>query len=50
MLGYLAAGLIIGPFGLAIFSHPQTILHVAEFGVVLFLAFTEIARLLPAAY
>ncbi|HWD14250.1 MAG TPA: monovalent cation:proton antiporter-2 (CPA2) family protein [Pseudochrobactrum sp.] len=37
VLGYLAAGLFIGPFGLGLFSDPQAILHVAELGVVMFL-------------
>lgn len=37
VLGYLAAGLAIGPFGLGWFSDPQAILHVAELGVVMFL-------------
>lgn len=37
VLGYLAAGLLIGPFGFAWFSDPQSILHVAELGVVMFL-------------
>lgn len=37
VLGYLAAGLIIGPFGLRWFSDPKSILHVAELGVVMFL-------------
>ncbi len=37
VLGYLAAGLLIGPFGLKWFTHPQAILHVAELGVVMFL-------------
>ncbi len=37
VLGYLAAGVVIGPFGLAFFSEPQHILHVAELGVVMFL-------------
>ncbi|GAA0190562.1 Kef-type K+ transport system membrane component KefB [Brevundimonas nasdae] len=37
VLGYLAAGLAIGPFGLKLFREPETILHVAEFGVVIFL-------------
>ncbi|GHH00429.1 monovalent cation:proton antiporter-2 (CPA2) family protein [Comamonas sp. JC664] len=37
VLGYLAAGLTIGPFGLGWFSDPQAILHVAELGVVMFL-------------
>jgi glutathione-regulated potassium-efflux system protein KefB len=37
VLGYLAAGLVIGPFGLGWFSEPQSILHVAELGVVMFL-------------
>lgn len=37
VLGYLAAGLAIGPFGAGLFSDPMTILHVAELGVVMFL-------------
>ncbi|KRW94716.1 potassium transporter [Paracoccus sp. MKU1] len=37
VLGYLAAGLAIGPFGLGYFHDPQAIIHVAELGVVLFL-------------
>ncbi|PXW83442.1 Kef-type potassium/proton antiporter (CPA2 family) [Nitrosomonas sp. Nm84] len=37
VLGYLVAGLIIGPFGLQLFSDSHTILHVAELGVVMFL-------------
>jgi glutathione-regulated potassium-efflux system protein KefB len=37
VLGYLAAGLAIGPFGLALISDPQAILHIAELGVVMFL-------------
>lgn len=37
VLGYLAGGLAIGPFGLGWFVHPEEILHVAELGVVMFL-------------
>ncbi|MES2241602.1 MAG: monovalent cation:proton antiporter-2 (CPA2) family protein [Pseudomonadota bacterium] len=37
VLGYLAAGLVIGPFGLGLFSEAGTILHLAELGVVMFL-------------
>lgn len=37
VLGYLAAGLVIGPFGIGIFRDPEAILHVAELGVVMFL-------------
>ncbi|KAF1065899.1 monovalent cation:proton antiporter-2 (CPA2) family protein [Variovorax sp.] len=37
VLGYLAAGLAIGPFGFGLFTDPQTILHTAELGVVMFL-------------
>jgi CPA2 family monovalent cation:H+ antiporter-2/glutathione-regulated potassium-efflux system protein KefB len=37
VLGYLAAGLVIGPFGLGLFTDPDSILHVAELGVVMFL-------------
>ncbi len=37
VLGYLAAGLVIGPFGAGIFNDPMAILHVAELGVVMFL-------------
>ena len=37
VLGYLAAGLVIGPFGLRLFNDPETLLHTAELGVVMFL-------------
>lgn len=37
VLAYFMAGLIIGPFGFAFITHPQTILHVAEFGVIMLL-------------
>jgi glutathione-regulated potassium-efflux system protein KefB len=37
VLGYFAAGLAIGPFGLGLFSDPENILHVAEFGVIMLL-------------
>lgn len=37
VLGYLAAGLAIGPYGLGLVTDAQTILHVAELGVVMFL-------------
>ncbi|MFO1164772.1 MAG: monovalent cation:proton antiporter-2 (CPA2) family protein [Paracoccus sp. (in: a-proteobacteria)] len=37
VLGYLAAGLVVGPFGFGFFNDPETIIHVAELGVVLFL-------------
>jgi len=37
VLGYLAAGLAIGPFGLGLFSDTETIIGVAELGVVMFL-------------
>ena len=37
VLGYLAAGLVVGPFGFGFFHDPEAIIHVAELGVVLFL-------------
>ena len=37
IIGYLAAGIVIGPWGLALVTDAQTILTVAEFGVVLML-------------
>ncbi|MDB5954542.1 glutathione-regulated potassium-efflux system protein KefC [Ramlibacter sp.] len=37
ILGYLAAGIVIGPWGLALVSNVEDILHFAEFGVVLML-------------
>ena len=37
VLGYLVAGLVIGPYGFGLFSDGQSILHVAELGVVMFL-------------
>ena len=37
VLGYLAAGLAIGPYGLAVVTDSHSIIHIAEFGVVMFL-------------
>ena len=37
IIGYLTAGIAIGPWGLALVSNVQDILHFAEFGVVLML-------------
>jgi glutathione-regulated potassium-efflux system protein KefB len=37
VLGYLAGGLVVGPFGLKLFEEPEEIVHFAELGVVLLL-------------
>ncbi|SED13842.1 monovalent cation:proton antiporter-2 (CPA2) family protein [Rhodobacter sp. 24-YEA-8] len=37
VLGFLAAGLLIGPFGLKVIEDAEAVIHVAELGVVLFL-------------
>jgi glutathione-regulated potassium-efflux system protein KefB len=37
VLGYLAAGLVIGPFGFGVIEDAEAVLHVAELGVVMFL-------------
>ncbi len=37
VLGYFTAGLLVGPSVLGIFSEPETILHISELGVVMFL-------------
>jgi glutathione-regulated potassium-efflux system ancillary protein KefC len=37
IIGYLAAGILIGPWGLKFVTDPQDMLHFAEFGVVLML-------------
>src|SRR5262245_43410450 len=37
VLGYLAAGAVIGPSGARLIHDPESVLHFAEFGVVLFL-------------
>ena len=37
VLGYIAAGLVIGPWGLGLFVDIESVLHVSEFGVVLLL-------------
>jgi glutathione-regulated potassium-efflux system ancillary protein KefC len=37
IIGYLVAGIAIGPFGLNLVSDPESMLHFAEFGVVLML-------------
>ncbi len=37
VLGYLIGGIIIGPFALSLIGHVDSILHFAEFGIVLLL-------------
>jgi len=37
VLGYLIAGIVIGPFGLALVSDQTAVMHFAEFGVVMML-------------
>jgi glutathione-regulated potassium-efflux system protein KefB len=37
VLGYLAAGLLLGPSGIGLIGDPQSVLHAAELGVVMFL-------------
>jgi transporter, monovalent cation:proton antiporter-2 (CPA2) family len=37
VLGYLAAGLLLGPSGTGLIADPASVLHAAELGVVLFL-------------
>lgn len=37
IIGYLGAGILLGPFGLRFVTEPSHILHFAEFGVVLML-------------
>jgi len=37
VLGYLAAGLLLGPSGIGLISDPASVLHLAELGVVMFL-------------
>ncbi len=37
IIGYLAAGIAIGPYGLSLVTDAQSMLHFAEFGVVLML-------------
>ncbi len=37
VLGYLAAGLLIGPFGFALIENPEDVMKFAEFGVVMML-------------
>ena len=41
VLGYLAAGIAIGPWGLALIAAPETVLQFAEFGVVMLLWVVE---------
>lgn len=37
VLGYFVAGVLVGPFALGLFTHPASLLHFAELGVVMFL-------------
>ena len=50
IVAYLAAGVVIGPYGLAVFREPETILAVADLGIVLLLFLIgielELSRLL----
>jgi glutathione-regulated potassium-efflux system protein KefB len=50
IVAYLVAGVVIGPFGFGIFSRPETILTVAELGIVMLLFLIglelELSRLL----
>jgi glutathione-regulated potassium-efflux system protein KefB len=50
IVAYLVAGVVIGPFGFGVFSNPETILTVAELGVVMLLFLIglelELSRLL----
>src|SRR5262245_2298348 len=43
VLGYLAAGMVIGPSGLAVVGDIESTLHIAEFGVVLLLFLVGLA-------
>lgn len=47
IIGYLAAGIAIGPWGLGLVTNVQNILHFAEFGVVLMLFLVDL-ELQPA--
>ncbi|MBN2691170.1 MAG: cation:proton antiporter, partial [Burkholderiaceae bacterium] len=35
VLGYLVAGIAVGPYGLGVVSQPESVLHTAELGVTL---------------
>ena len=37
VLGYLIAGIVIGPFGLSLISDVESVMHFTEFGVVMML-------------
>lgn len=37
VMGYLAAGVLIGPFGLGFINNPEQIMHFAEYGVIMML-------------
>jgi Kef-type K+ transport system membrane component KefB len=37
VLGYLGAGMIIGPWGLKLIDNVEAMLHISEFGVILLL-------------
>src|SRR5204862_5141080 len=44
VLGYLVAGMAIGPWGLRLIADPQTVLQFSEFGVVLLLFLIGLER------
>ena len=43
IIGYLGAGIVIGPWGLRLVTELQSLLHFTEFGVVLMLFLVELA-------
>src|SRR5258708_8050675 len=51
IVAYLIAGIIIGPYGIAVFGTPESIIPVSELGVVMLLFLIrlqlELGRLLP---
>ena len=46
VLGYLAAGVVIGPFGTGLFGAPESILAAADLGVVLLLFVKPVMKLM----
>ena len=51
VLGYLIAGIVIGPFGLSLVGEVEDVMHFTEFGVVMMVYLDEaVKRHRPATY
>lgn len=47
LIGYLLAGILLGPYGMAVFTDTETVIRLGDFGVILLLFFVGMEISLP---